>query len=107
MKMKKIRLYSGMIFSIMIIATTVDAKRIPAAGSTKPGKAVVSVTGPHASFDKIWVDYDIYEDNVKGMRIHVKFTTYEMKGMEAYLAIYYANNTERGGTLKDKNQKFN
>jgi hypothetical protein len=67
----------------------------------------VAVTSPHATFEKIWVDYDITEDGLKGMRIHLNFTTYEMKDMDSYLAIYFNYNNERGGRLRDKNSKFN
>lgn len=62
---------------------------------------------PRADFDSIWVDYDIKEEGVLGMRIHVKFTTHEMKDMDAYLAIYYEFNDEMAGILKDKNDKYN
>src|SRR5205085_1687378 len=62
---------------------------------------------PRASFDKIWVDYDITEDGSKGMRIHVKFTTYEMLNTDAYLAIYFEYDNEAATTLKDKNSKYN
>src|SRR5262249_49612080 len=61
-------------------------------------------TGPHATFSKQWVDYDIYEDGSKGMRIHLKFTTYEMKEMDSYVAVYFQD--DYGNKLKDKNQKF-
>ena len=27
-----------------------------------------------AEIEKIWVDYDVYENNRKGMRIHIKFS---------------------------------
>src|SRR5262249_13224714 len=60
---------------------------------------------PHATFSKQWIDYDVTEDGSKGMRIHVKFSVYEMKDMESYLAVYYADG--KGERLKDKNQKFN
>ncbi len=62
---------------------------------------------PKATFDKIWVDYDITEDNQKGMRIHLKFSAYGMKNMDAYVAVYFEYNDEVGGYVKDKNQKFN
>lgn len=39
------------------------------------------------------------------MRIHLKFKTYSMKGMDAYAAIYFEN--ANGDILKDKNEKFN
>lgn len=68
---------------------------------------VPNLAEPRATFDKIWVDYDIYEGGVKGMRIHVKFTAYGMKDMDAYMAIYFEFDDEIGGYLKDKNNKFN
>ena len=43
---------------------------------------------PRATFEKLWVDYDITEDGVKGMRIHVKFSVYEMKGIDGYVAFF-------------------
>jgi hypothetical protein len=58
-----------------------------------------------ATFEKVWLDYDVTEDDKKGMRIHLKFKTYSMKGMDAYVAIYFEN--ENGDILKDKNDKFN
>src|ERR1043165_115995 len=65
------------------------------------------LASPHATFDKLWVDYDVYDNGVKGMKIHVKFTAYEMLNMDAYLAIYFQYDDELGGYLKDKNSKFN
>ena len=62
---------------------------------------------PRATFDKLWVDYDVYESGVKGMRIHVKFTAYDMLNVDSYLAIYFEFDDEVGGYLKDKNSKFN
>jgi hypothetical protein len=61
---------------------------------------------PSAKFDSIWVDYDIKEDGVLGMKIHLKFTAYGMKDMDAFVAIYYTYNDEMAGVLKDKNNKF-
>ena len=67
----------------------------------------IKTTGPSATFDKLWIDYDVYDNGVKGMKIHVKFTAYEMQNMDAYLAIYFEFDDEVGGYLKDKNSKFN
>jgi len=55
---------------------------------------------PSASFKDIWVDYDVTEGGKKGMRIHVKFTAYGMKGLDSYLAVYFLD--ENGNSLKDK-----
>jgi hypothetical protein len=70
-------------------------------------KEISKPASPYATFDKLWVDYNIYEDGVKGMRIHVKFSAYEMKNIDAYLAIYFEYDDEVGGYLKDKNSKYN
>ncbi len=57
-----------------------------------------------AEFQKIWVDYNVKENGRLGMRVHVKFKTYNMKDMRSYLGIYFE---KRNGTmLKTKNKKF-
>src|SRR5688572_3727870 len=61
---------------------------------------------PSAAFDSIWVDYGVTEENALGMRVHLKFTAYGMKNMDAYLAIYFTYNDDIAGVLKDKNDKF-
>jgi hypothetical protein len=61
---------------------------------------------PSATFDSIWVDYDITENDVLGMRIHLQFSTYGMKDMDAYVAIFFEYNDDMAGFLKDKNKKF-
>ncbi len=62
---------------------------------------------PSATFDKLWIEYDVFENDIKGMKIHVKFTAYEMKEMDAYLAIYFQTDDENATWLMDKNKKYN
>ena len=62
---------------------------------------------PTATFDKLWIDYDVFDNGVKGMKIHVKFTAYEMKNMDAFLAIYFQTDDENATWLMDKNNKYN
>jgi hypothetical protein len=62
---------------------------------------------PSATFDRMWVDYDITEGGLKGMRLHLKFTAYDMLNLDSYVAVYFEYNDERGGVIKDKNGKFN
>ena len=62
---------------------------------------------PTATFDKLWIDYDVFDNGVKGMKIHVKFTAYEMKNMDAFLAIYFQTDDENSTWLMDKNSKYN
>ncbi len=64
---------------------------------TQPGKT----TGASATFQKIWVDYDITEGGKLGMRIHTAFKVFGMKGVGSYLQIKFQ---KRDGTpLMDKN----
>jgi hypothetical protein len=70
-------------------------------------KTRFTVADPRATFDKIWVDYDITEEGQKGMRIHLKFSAYGMKDMDGFVAVYFEYNDEVGGYVKDKNQKYN
>ena len=67
----------------------------------------IHTTGPRATYDTAWVEHNVTEGGVKGMRIHIKFTAYDMKDMEAYVAGYFTFNDRVGGPLKDKNQKYN
>lgn len=62
---------------------------------------------PSATFDKLWIDYDVFDNGIKGMKIHVKFTAYEMKDMDAFLAIYFQSDDENATWLMDKNKKYN
>ncbi len=61
---------------------------------------------PSATFDSIWVDYDVKENDILGMRIHISFSAYNMKAMDAYVAVYFEYNDDMAGFLKDKNKKF-
>lgn len=61
-------------------------------------------TAPRATFNKIWVDYNITENGQKGMRIHTNFSVHNMKNVDSYLAIYFE--TRDGKRLKDINQKL-
>jgi hypothetical protein len=61
---------------------------------------------PNATFDKLWIDYDVYDNGIKGMKIHVKFTAYQMKDIDGFLAIYFQTDDENSTWLKDKNSKY-
>ena len=59
---------------------------------------------PSAAFQKIWVDYDVREEGRLGMRIHVKFSVYNMKEVDSYLAIYFEK--ADGTKLTGNNRKY-
>ena len=92
--MKKI--ISFLLFSLATIAV---------ANASGSPRFSFTTAEPSATFDKIWVDYDITEEGQKGMRIHLKFSAYGMKDMDAYIAVYFEYNDEVGGYVKDKNPR--
>lgn len=59
---------------------------------------------PSAALDKIWVDYNVREAGRLGMRIHVKFSVYNMKEVDSYLAIYFEKSD--GTPLTGSNRKY-
>ncbi len=57
------------------------------------------------TFDKVWVDYDVYDDSGRfGMRIHSKFSIENMKGITSYLSIRFMN--EKDEFLTTTNTAF-
>ena len=57
-----------------------------------------------AKFDETWIDYDVYdEDGRYGMRIHTKFTVYNMKDQLCYFTVRFMKDKK---FLKTTNYKF-
>jgi hypothetical protein len=68
---------------------------------------IAKTTGPRATLEKMWVDHNVTGENgAKGMTIHFKFTAYDMKDIDAYVAVFFDYNDGQGGSLKDKNDKY-
>lgn len=44
-----------------------------ALGSALPAAAQTGTGGDNVVFKKVWVDFDVYENNQKGMRVHIEF----------------------------------
>jgi hypothetical protein len=57
-----------------------------------------------ATFEKIWVDYNVREDGRLGMRIHTRFTVFNLKDSDLYLALYFQ--MDDGTPLETSNTKF-
>ncbi len=81
-----------------------NSDNLKLSGTSISSKSTNRNTRESADFEKMWVDYNVKENGRLGMRIHVKFKTYNMKNMRSYLGIYFE---KRNGTmLKTKNKKF-
>ncbi len=60
--------------------------------------------GPSAEIEKVWVDHNQYRGGVKGMMIHVKFSTYKMLGKTGKCLAYFF--FENGTALSDYNGSY-
>lgn len=69
-----------------------------------PVKERTKTDKPRAEFEKIWVDYNVKENGRLGMRIHVKFSVFNMKDVDSRLAINFEK--ADGTKLTTTNKKF-
>lgn len=94
------------LLGLVLLTTAAAAKTTihPANETGNTASTTQNFVEPSATFDRLWIDYDIVQGGVKGMRVHVKFTVFDMKGIPGYLAVYFQ---EKDGTpLEDSNGKF-
>lgn len=91
------------VFVLLNLFGTANAA-LDARSSANENRRAESAAEPRATFERLWVDYDIFENGVKGMRIHVKFSVFEMKNTDAFLAVRFQSSD--GKVLKDKDGRF-
>lgn len=65
-------------------------------------------TEPTAEINSIWMDHSVYVNNVKGMKIHVKFNVNNMEGEKVYgyAYFYYGDNETPLHDTYGNNLKF-
>ncbi len=87
-------------------ATTalITAIRLKSPGANPTPTPIRTGTAPTVKFDRIWVDSNVTEDDVKGMRIHTAFTVSNMLNTSGYLAVYFEK--KNGDLLKTTNTKY-
>jgi hypothetical protein len=59
---------------------------------------------PSAKFDRAWIDYGVTQSSRLGMNIHLKFSVYELKGVDTQIRIKFQDS--QGTDLKDSNKSF-
>lgn len=90
---------------LTLLATAANAEHAAQGTNSNENSTTTNNFEPSATFQRMWIDYNVTEGGVKGMRIHTAFKAYQMKNVPSYLALYFQY---RNGTmLKDKNGKFN
>lgn len=82
-----------------------NAIRLKAPRATPtPTPKTTTGTAPTVKFNRIWVDYNVTEDDAKGMRIHTAFTVNNMMDIPGYLAVYFEK--KNGDKLTSKDDKY-
>ena len=92
------RLVLSCVFCLLMMSLTVSASRNISADANR-----INIE-PRATFDRIWVDYDVTETGQKGMRIHLRFTVYDLKNANCLVGIYFKD--QYNVPLKDYNKRF-
>ena len=59
---------------------------------------------PTAEIEDIWVDHNVYEDGVKGMRIHIKMNVHNFRNKSGRATVYFYDNN--GNALVDRNNSY-
>jgi len=67
-------------------------------------KSTTNLFKPSAKFDREWVDYGVTRNGQLGMLIHLKFTVYELKGVDTQVRIKFQDS--QGNDLKDTNKSY-
>ena len=98
--LKVLTLLLGLVF---LPAATAIAKNLdhPTDNNSIVSKSALE---PRVAFERAWVDYDVTEKGMLGMRIHAKFKAYELKGVDSWLKVRFTTGGEN--YLLDKNGKY-
>lgn len=67
--------------------------------SSKVNNANISAT-----ISRIWEEHNVFQDQQKGMKIHIKFNTYNMQNVQGKCIAYFYH--KNGAALKDNNNSY-
>lgn len=83
---------------------TADGSKTQKISLTQYGKTSASSYNAYATIHKAWIEYNVYENGVKGMRVHVKFDAYGVLKHKVGIVLHFSN--AAGEELKDYNGKY-
>ena len=81
--------------------TPTPTPKTPTPTPATPTPTPQSDSDVKTKFDKAWVDYNVTESGRKGMRIHVKFSVKNLKGVSSYVAVYFQKKDGTSLTTSD------
>lgn len=74
--------------------------KLPASKPQAPNRVA---SKPRATFDRVWIDYDVVEGGKRGMRVHAAFSLFEMKNKDCVLLFTFQDGE---GPLVDMNREY-
>lgn len=83
---------------------TTDGTKVQKISLSQYGRSSSSSSTASATINKVWVDYNAYEDGIKGMRIHIDMNAYNLKSKPCRASAYFY--TESGTALVDTNGNY-
>ena len=66
---------------------TTDGSKVQKITLSQTGKSTYSNSS--ATINKVWVDHNVYQNNQKGMKIHVKFDAYNVYNHQIKVCVYF------------------
>ena len=81
---------------------TTDASKVQKIELKQTGKS--SYSNKSAKINRIWVDHNVYEDGIKGMKIHINMNAYNLKSKQCRASAYFY--TDSGTALTDRNDNY-
>lgn len=81
---------------------TTDGSKVQKIELKQTGKS--SYSNKSAKINRIWVDHNVYEDGIKGMRIHINMNAYNLKSKQCRASAYFY--TDSGTALTDRNDNY-
>ncbi|MGN1239271.1 MAG: hypothetical protein ACI4TV_00180, partial [Paludibacteraceae bacterium] len=78
---------------------TTDGSKVVKISLSQTGSVSNSSSDSYATIEKVWVDHNAYENGQKGMRIHVKFHTYNVLNHSVKVCVYF-HYSDGGNALK-------
>lgn len=66
---------------------TIDGNKVQKIQLSQSGKSTYSNSS--ATINKVWVDHNVYQNNQKGMKIHVKFDAYNVYNHQIKVCVYF------------------
>ena len=81
---------------------TTDGSKVQKIQLSQGGKS--SYSNKSAKINRVWVDHNVYEDGMKGMRIHINMNAYNLKSKQCRASVYFY--TDSGTALTDRNNNY-